>query len=49
MLFAAAVFGALWLLQTVLLQGLYDGMAIRNTKRLAGEITELLEIGRAHV
>ncbi len=43
MLFAAAVFGALWLLQTVLLQGLYDGMAIRNTKRLAGEITELLE------
>lgn len=37
-MFAALILGALWLLQTVFLQSFYDGMAIRNTQRLAEEI-----------
>lgn len=37
-MFAAIILGTLWLLQTVFLQSFYNGMAIRNTKRLAEEI-----------
>ena len=37
-LFAAMIFAALWLLQTVFLQNFYDGMAIHNVERVAGEI-----------
>ncbi len=37
--FAAAIFLVLWLLQTVFLQRFYNGMAIRNAERAVGEIT----------
>lgn len=37
-LFSAAIFLALWLLQTVFLQSFYNGMAIRRVKRAAEEM-----------
>ena len=37
-LFSAAIFLALWLLQTVFLQRFYNGMAIRNVERAAENI-----------
>lgn len=43
LLFAAVIFGALWLLQTVFLQSFYDGMAIANVKKLAVEIEEQID------
>ena len=36
--FAAVILGLLWLLQTVFLQGFYDGMLKRNTRKAAAEI-----------
>ena len=39
-LFTALIFTMLWLLQTVFLQGFYNSMLIRNTKKVAGEIAE---------
>lgn len=39
MLFTAVIFTVLWLLQTVFLQGFYNGMIIRNTISAAGKIT----------
>ncbi len=39
LLFSAAIFTALWLLQTVFLQNFYDGMAIRNVERAVDELT----------
>lgn len=38
-IFAAIIFGLLWLLQTVFLQSLYNGMLIDNTRKAANEIT----------
>ncbi|MGN0159094.1 MAG: histidine kinase dimerization/phospho-acceptor domain-containing protein [Brotaphodocola sp.] len=38
MLFAAFIFMALWLLQIVFLQYFYDGMAIKNVKKVAAQI-----------
>ena len=37
-LFTALIFLVLWLLQTVFLQGLYNGMLIRNTKKVLKSI-----------
>ena len=37
-LFTALIFVVLWLLQTVFLQGLYNGMLIRNTKKVLKSI-----------
>jgi len=37
-LFAAIVFGLLWVLQTVFLQSFYNGMLIKNTRSAAEEI-----------
>lgn len=39
MLFTAVIFTVLWLLQTVFLQGFYNGMVIRNTISAAEKIT----------
>lgn len=39
MFFTAVIFTVLWLLQTVFLQGFYNGMIIRNTISAAGKIT----------
>ena len=39
MLFTAAIFTVLWLLQTVFLQSFYNGMIIRNTLSAADQIT----------
>lgn len=39
-LFAAIIFGALWLLQTVFLQSFYNGMAIKNVEGIAAQIAE---------
>lgn len=39
-LFAAIIFVALWLLQTVFLQNFYNGMAIQNVERVAAQIAE---------
>lgn len=43
LLFAALILGALWLLQTVFLQSLYDGMAINGTRRLAKKIAAQID------
>lgn len=40
MLFAAIIFGSLWLLQTVFLQNFYDAMVIHNVKKAAGQLAE---------
>ena len=39
-LFTAFIFTILWLLQTVFLQGFYNSMLIRNTRKVAEEIAE---------
>ena len=39
LLFSAAIFTVLWLLQTVFLQNFYNRMAIRNVERAVGKIT----------
>ncbi len=39
LLFSAAIFTVLWLLQTVFLQNFYDGMAIRNVERAVSKMT----------
>ena len=41
-LFAVFIFLVLWLLQTVFLQSLYDFMVIRNTRKIADELVEIL-------
>ena len=38
--FAAIIFAALWLLQTVFLQSFYNSMAIHNIKQVALQIAE---------
>ena len=38
--FAAVIFAALWLLQTVFLQSFYNSMAVHNIKQVAAQITE---------
>lgn len=38
LLFAAIIFSALWLLQTVFLQSFYNNMAVRNVKQAAAQI-----------
>lgn len=45
MLFSAAIFLVLWLLQTVFLQRFYDGMAIRSAQKAAENMAE--HAGRA--
>lgn len=40
LIYAAVIFGILWLLQSVFLQGFYNRMLIRNTKAAAKEIAE---------
>ena len=40
LIYTAVVFGLLWLLQSVFLQGFYNRMLIRNTKAAAWEIAE---------
>lgn len=39
-LFAAIIFGALWLLQTVFLQNFYNGMVIQNIEKVAAQIAD---------
>ncbi len=39
LLFSAAIFTVLWLLQTVFLQNFYDGMAIRNVEKAVSQLT----------
>ncbi len=40
LIYTAVIFGALWLLQSVFLQGFYNHMLIRNTKAAVKEIAE---------
>jgi len=42
-LFAAIVFGLLWILQTVFLQSFYNGMLIKNTCSAAEEIADSVD------